>query len=249
MMDKLQFVVGTAGALLVFALLVSGCLCALAPRLRELMESFRRLPAPAKALLSAFALVTIIYGGSKPVDDYGADDAYDLTGVYVEYDSTNDVTAVEVRFHGSNIGTATPVSVRNSPSEDWSELAKINATVTTDFTENILSFAVTGNVARVAYWWVGSDLPAVIVETTGIVITHYEATSHAVYFEWTCDDPDATVFQIQRKHPVDDEWQTVSITPDTRYVHFGFTVGESWQWRIMSTYEEGGDEDGDEEGE
>ena len=125
--------------------------------------------------------------------------------------------------------------------EHWRELVKTGATITTDFTVNTLTFYVAGNEAGMRFWWVGVDLPAVIIETTGITITHFEAVSSFVQIVWTCDDPNAIEFHIQCRHPGDEEWQTVGITTEHNFMHLGFTVAETWEWRVISTYTEGGE--------
>ena len=119
-----------------------------------------------------------------------------LVSVGVEYDSTNDVTSVEVRFVGSGVTTSTPVSVRNANTESWRELTKIGAEITADFSTNILSFAAAGDVSTNRFWWVGTETPAVIIETKGITIEHFAASSSSVQIVWSCDDPNATEFTI-----------------------------------------------------
>ena len=193
-----------------------------------------------KVFLLAATLATL-YGGAKyiAVQNAGADAGITLAGIMVEYDSTNDVTAVEVNFMGGNVTTATPVWVRNDQRENWRELTKIGATLTTDATTNVLAFSVAGNVSTNGYWWVGSDTPAVVVETTGITITHFAASSSAVQIAWTCDDPNATIFSIQRRRKNAATWETVGLTSSFAFVYVGFTVGETWEWRVTATYMEG----------
>ena len=148
------------------------------------------------------------------------------------------MTAVEVSFTGHNVTTATPVSVRNDQKEYWRELEKIGATVTTDLATNILAFAVAGDVSTNKFWWVGTETPAVIIETTGITITHFAASSSSVQIMWTCDDPNATEYMIQRRRKGTKQWETVGVTTSLAFVYVGFTVGETWEWRVVSTYEE-----------
>lgn len=187
-------------------------------------------------VLSALVAVAVVYGGSKPVYNAGADTGIALVGVFTEYDPTNDVTAVEVKFTGSNVGVLTPVSVRNSDREQWSALVKNNPAVTVDLPTNILSFAVSGNASTNRYWWVGSDTPAVIVETVGVTVTNFVASSKFVSILWTCDDPKATVFEVQRRRNAGSQWTTVGTTTEFGFVYSGFTVGETWHWRVSSTY-------------
>lgn len=191
-----------------------------------------------KAVALVAVAVAIAYGGTKPVQNAGADEGIALVSVAVEYDETNDVTAVEVSFTGHNVTTATPVSVRNDQTENWREMEKIGATVTTDLATNLLAFAVAGDVSTNKFWWVGTETPAVIIETTGITITHFAASSSSVQIMWTCDDPNATEYMIQRRRKGAAQWETVGVTTSLAFVYVGFTVGETWEWRVSSTYAE-----------
>lgn len=223
--------------MLALLLIVSVCF-ALAPFARELWAKFRRADPVGRAVALLVVCIATAYGGAKSVDNVGADDGITLVDVLVEYDATHDVTAVEVHFIGNNVTVSTPVSVRDADTEAWRELEKIGATVTVDLSENILSFSVAGDVAGSRYWWVGSDTPAVIVETEGIEITFFHVSSTSVVIMWTCDDPNAVEFEIQRRHDAADQWQTVGVTSQHSYSYLGFTVGETWEWRVISTYEE-----------
>ena len=118
-------------------------------------------------------------------------------------------------------------------------MEKIGATITTDFTTNLLAFAVSGNVSTNHYWWAGTETPAVIVETTGIEITYFAASSQSVQLMWTCDDPNASEFAVQRRRKGTTEWETVGVTSSFAFIYVGFTVGETWEWRVTSTYVEG----------
>lgn len=209
------------------------------PAIRQQWAKFRILGGIEKALAAVALVVVIAYGGTKPVQNAGADAGIALVGVAVEYDETNDVTAVEVTFTGHNVTTATPVSVRNAETEQWRELAKIGATVTSDLATNLLAFAVSGNVSTNRYWWVGTETPAVIVETTGITIEFFAASSSSVQIAWSCDDPNATEFSIQRRRKGTTQWETVGVTSSLAFAYVGFTVGETWEWRVSSTYTEG----------
>lgn len=189
----------------------------------------------------ACVVAATIYGGGKGVYSAGADAGISLAGITAEYDSTNDVTAVEVSFVGNNVTTSTPVSVRNDATEQWRELEKIGATVTSDLATNILSFAVSGDVSTNRCWWVGTETPAVVIETTGITITHFVASSSFVEMVWECDDPNAEVFEVQRRHKGAATWETVGVTSSLGFLYVGFTVGETWEWRVSATYEEEGE--------
>ena len=209
------------------------------PAIRQQWAKFRKLGGIDKVLVAVALVAAIAYGGTKPVQNAGADEGIALVAVAVEYDETNDVTAVEVSFTGHNVTTATPVSVRNGDAEQWRELVKIGATVTSDLATNLLAFAVAGNAATNRCWWVGTETPAVVVESEGITITSFVASSKSVHIAWTCDDTNATVFAIQRQRQGTSEWQTVGSTSGNSFDYVGFTVGESWEWRVTSTYTEG----------
>ena len=208
---------------------------------RGIMERWRKLGRFDKAVAVAALCVAVAFGGTKPhpVQNAGADEGIALVGLTADYDPTNDVTAVEVLFVGHNVTTATPVSVRNGEKENWRELEKIGATVTTDLATNILSFAVAGDVSTNKFWWVGTETPAVIIETAGITITHFAASSSSVEIMWTCDDPQAVEYVIQRRRKGAAQWETVGVTTSFAFVYVGFTVGETWEWRVTSTYMEG----------
>lgn len=225
-----------------FLVAVGSAVCAallLAPLVREQWAKLRQAKPLEKALWLVAIVAAIAYGGTKPVQNAGADSGIALVAVAVEYNATNDVTAVEVKFTGRNVTTTTPVSVRNDQTENWRELEKIGATVTTDLATNLLAFAVSGNVATNRFWWVGTETPAVIVETTGISITYFAAASSSVQIMWTCDDPNATEYTIQRRRKDAEQWETVGVTSSLAFVYVGFTVGETWEWRVTSTYTEG----------
>ena len=212
----------------------------LAPLIRDYWRKFRKNDAATKAVAIISVVISVAYGGTKftpTKGNAGADDGIALAYIYAEYDSTNDVTNVAVAFIGQNVTTATPVSVRNDQTEIWRELEKIAASVTVDLATNLLTFAVSGNVETNKLWWAGTETPAVIIESKGIKITHFAASSRAVEIMWTCDDPNATAFSIQRRRKKFTEWETVGVTTSTAYVYVGFTVGETWEWRVSSNYE------------
>lgn len=229
----------TACCLFMGLLMIAVCVgLTLAPVILAQWARFRKLSPLKKAVALVAVAVAVAYGGTKPVQNAGADEGIALVSVAVEYDETNDVTAVEVSFTGHNVTTATPVSVRNDQTENWREMEKIGATVTTDLATNILAFAVAGDVSTNKFWWVGTETPAVIIETTGITITHFAASSSSVQIMWTCDDPNATEYMIQRRRKGTKQWETVGVTTSLAFVYVGFTVGETWEWRVSSTYAE-----------
>ena len=223
----------------VFAALALYAFCFLATVQRLIDKAKERLKNADKTALVLFAAALAVYAGAKHrIVDAGADAAISLVSVGVEYDSTNEVTSVEVRFIGDGVTTSTPVSVRNADTENWRELAKIGATITSDFATNLLAFAVAGDVSTNRFWWVGTETPAVIIETTGITITYFAASSSSVQIAWTCDDPNATEYTIQRRRKGATHWETVGVTSSLAFVYVGFTVGETWEWRVSSTYTE-----------
>lgn len=213
-----------------------GLLAVIVPRVRDAVRKLRKHKVETAALGVVLAAL-VYYGGAKQSSvNAGADDGITLADVIVDYDSTNDYTQVWVYYTAGNVTVNTPVSVRNAESEQWRELVKQNAEITTDLSTNILSFAVWGNPATNRYWWVGVDTPAVIIESEGIKITHFAATSKSVSIYWTCDDPRATTFQVQRRLRGTSEWETVAETPLPSYLHTGFTIGQSWEWRVIAVY-------------
>lgn len=197
----------------------------------------RRIGIVDGLLFAIVGAAFFYYGGAKQASvNAGADDGIELADVCVSYNSTNDITTVWVYYTAGTVTVDTPVSVRNAESEQWRELEKQNAETTTDLPTNILSFAVWGNAATNHYWWVGVDTPAVIIESEGIKITHFAATSKSVSIYWTCDDPRATTFQVQRRLRGTSEWETVAETPLPSYLHTGFTIDQSWEWRVIAVY-------------
>lgn len=227
----------TAALLFGAALLVGIAFIAIAaPHVRDLFRKMRRHKLEA-ALFAAVLAEIAYYGGSKQSNiDAGADDGITLADVIVDYDSTNDYTQVWVYYTAGNVTVTTPVSVRNAESEQWRELVKHNAEITTDLSTNILAFSVWGNPATNRFWWVGVDTPAVIIESEGIKITRFVATSKSVNILWTCDDPRATSFEVQRRLRGTTAWETVAETSLLGYTHAGFTIGQSWEWRVIAVY-------------
>ena len=208
---------------------------------RACADAFGKMRPDERKAFALFTAALAFYAGAKHIilpPDAGADEGYSVAEIVADYISSNDVTTVDVKFCGAGVTTNTPVSVRNSVSEEWRELAKSDAAITCDLPTNVLSFVVYGNAETNRYWWVGTDKPSIIVETTGIEIVYFLATSHSVQIAWTCDDPHATEFAIQRRLR-GETWDTVAVTTDTAFEYIGFTVGESWEWRVISTYTEG----------
>lgn len=225
----------TAAALFLFMIAFVALLAfAAAPVIGEAWRKWRKRGKLDKVVSLVAVGIAIAYGATKPhvvPNAAGADDGIALVCIEAEYDSTNDVTAVNVKYTAGDVTVSTPVSVRNAESEQWRALEKIDATVTTGQT-NVLAFAVAGNAATNRYWWVGVDTPAVIIESQGITITNYVATSKSVRIDWTCDDPKATVFAVQRKRkkpagiPYDAEVECLEST-GTQFIDTGVMSGAS----------------------
>ena len=170
----------------------------------------------------------------------GADDGITLAEIGIEYSTNTLQTAVEVKYTAGPVTTSTPVSVRMSSTNEWTELEKINPTITTDLATNVLAFAVSGDVTKYPYWWVGSNPPAIIIETTGIKLLSCEATSKTVLLTWTCDDAKATTFSVQRRTQGGD-WETVGTVEKADLMSFtyqGFTIDVTRDWRIRTEYTE-----------
>lgn len=238
MLNEIQAGLTAAGVF--FALTFFAVCLAIAVK-RACVDAFRKMKPGEKKAFLLFTAVLTLYAGAKHVirpPDAGADEGYYVAEIVADYISSNDVTTVDVKFCGTGVTTNTPVFVRNSDSEEWRELVKANAAITSDLPTNVLSFVVYGNAETNRYWWVGTDKPSIIVETTGIEIVYFLATSHSVQIAWTCDDPKATEFSVQRRRR-SETWDTVAVTTDTAFEYIGFTVGESWEWRVISTYTEG----------
>lgn len=231
----------TASALFLFAIMIVALVAfAAAPVIGEAWIKWRKRGKLDKVVSLVAVGIAIAYGGSKSHDvpNAGADAGIALVGISAEYDSTNDVTAVNVKFTAGDVTVSTPVSVRNAESEQWRALEKIDATVTTGQT-NVLAFAVAGNAATNRYWWVGVDTPPVVIEDAGITITNFVATSKFVHIDWTCENPKATVFALQRQIEGEAQFETVTTTTANSITFGGFTVGKTTKWRITSTYTEG----------
>lgn len=234
---------GLCASCLFFAAMFTAVSVALTvwPLICRVYRKMRRAGALDKVVALVVIGIAVAYGGSKFTPgsgNAGSDSGINLVKIEAEYDSTNDVTAIKVSFVGNNVGLLTPVFVRNTQTEPWRELEKLDAIITSDLPTNVLSFAVSGNAETNRFWWVGVDTPAVIIETTGIEITYFAASSRFVQIAWTCDDPKATEFTIQRRRR-GGQWETVGVTSSLAFIYAGFTVGETWEWRVSSTYTEG----------
>lgn len=214
----------------------------------RLFGQFKRLGLINSLIVIGLAIPIIIYGGTKrkTIENAGSDDGLNLCGISVMVTNevvsagvTNTWTDIEVHFTGTGITVATPVSVRQSETNNWNELEKINPILVTDMATNVLHFGASGDVSNIKYWWVGEDMPSISVETEGIEITTFVAGAHSVAVSWTCNNPNATEYLVQYRNGPQDSWHTVMTTADTNAIISGFFINRTTQWRIISTYTEG----------
>lgn len=230
-------------------LLVALACLLLGHQARRLVRFLKTLPPFARVVVVTGLVIFTIHGGTK-VSNPGHDDDIDLAGIFVEAvheevssGVTNTYTEIDVRFTGSNVDESTAVSVRLSSTNEWTELVKIDPVLlNSDSVTNSLLFRVEGDVTRHPQWWVGDDKPAIVVETQGIVITDFTATSKSVGVRFTCDDEKATIFHLQTRRLGSLTWQTVASVErgDEMMMYYeGFTIGESREWRVMTEYTEG----------
>lgn len=216
---------------------------------------FRDLPIGVKIILGLGLVVFTLHGGMKRPgwrDNAGADKHIDLIGIVAnkvdnidDAGSTNTITEVEVLFRSNNVTIETPVQVRMSPTNSWTELEKIEPTIVTDSITNTLAFVVVDDVTNYKYWWVGDDTPAITVETKGIEVKSFVATSKFIDIVFSCDDEKATTFYLQTRKLGSTAWQSVASVGRgevMRFHHEGFLIGESREWRIYTEYLEGENE-------
>lgn len=208
----------------------------------DVLRRWLHLDGFGRVIVAAFFCYLYYYGATKQqiVPHPGADDGITLAEIGIEYSTNTLQTAVEVKYTAGPVTTATPVSVRMSSTNEWTELEKINPTITTDLATNVLAFAVSGDVTKYPYWWVGENPPAIIIETTGIKLLSCEATSKTVLLTWTCDDAKATTFSVQHRTQGGD-WETVGTVEKADLMSFtyqGFTIDVTRDWRIRTEYTE-----------
>ena len=96
----------TAAAIIICALMAVLLFAfAFGPVFAEVWRKWRGKDAVGKCVSILAVAVAVAYGGSK-MTNIGADEGIELAAVWVEYDATNDVSAVEVRYTAGNV---TPV--------------------------------------------------------------------------------------------------------------------------------------------
>ena len=213
---------------------------------------FRELPLPIKIVLGLGLVIFTLHGGMKRPgwrENAGADKEIDFVGITAnavdvvdDAGVTNVITEVEVFFHGLNVTADTAVSVRMSETNSWTELEKIDPVLNYDALTNSLAFTVSNDVTPYKYWWVGDDTPAIVVETKGIEVQSFLATSKFIDIVFTCDDPKATTFYLQTRKYGSTAWTSVASMERAELMHFhfeGFYIGESREWRIYTEYIEG----------
>lgn len=215
---------------------------------RDIFGKFKRLGLINSLIIACIVIPIIMYGGSKktPVKHPGGDVGLQVVGIYadltnevVEVGITNTYTDVTVEFLGTIVAQTTPVWVRMSETNEWTELVKMNPTIYYDGVTNHLDFGVSGDVKVYPWWWVGDDTPAIHIETTGITITYFLASSQSIAVTWECKYPRATTFVVQYRNGPQDEWHTVLETEAKNALISGFFINRTTQWRISSTYTEG----------
>lgn len=215
---------------------------------RRIFGSFRNIGFLSSVAVCLFTIPMIIYGGSKrrPVQHPGGDEDLRVVGIYAS--ATNEVTAagatntwteIDVDFIGTGVTIATPVHVRMSETNEWTELTKIEPTILVDLQTNNLHFCANGDLTKYPWWWVGEDTPAIRVETVGITLVSFVASSHSVAIEWTCDDQKATEFEVQIMDGASRNWVTILKTSDRAVAIQGFFIDRTTRWRITSTYTKG----------
>ena len=214
----------------------------------KVFGSFKRLGSINSIIICLFVIPAIIYGGSKrkPVQHPGGDEDLRVVGIYAS--ATNDVTEagvtntwteIDVDFIGTGVTIDTKVHVRMSETNEWTELTKIEPTILVDLQTNNLHFCANGDLTKYPWWWVGDDTPGIHVETVGITIVSFIASSHSVAIEWTCEDPKATEFEVQVMDGASKNWVTLLKTQDRSVAIQGFFIDRTTRWRIISTYTKG----------
>jgi len=226
-----------------------------APLWDELWGRWLRLDGFGKAVVVCAIVGVTLYGGSKNlawqrVPNDGADAGIGLVGVFTQpsndvqtvggVTTTNALQLLAVMWTTGTVTPSTPVSYRQSNTNDWSTLVPLSYTTYTDGTTNILQYVLSEKLSY-PYWWVGEDKPAVIVTSSEIKITAYRETSTYVRIEWTCDQPLATTFDIKCKKLTDANWTTVTTTSNQYIQLSGFYVDKNLEWKITSTYLEDGE--------
>lgn len=229
--------------------------------LSEAWAQYRKLGAFGQALIAVFFCGLAHYGATKgfwqPVQHGGGDDQLTVCGIYTATSNdvvevagqtvTNQLPLVRVEFFGAGGTVDTPVSVRPSETNQWTQVAKLEPIkLYQDGVTNILEFVTETDYSTIAYWWFGNDLPAIVVTEEGIEIRQFVVTTKQVYFAWMCGEREAEHFYIQRKETTSKDWVTVATVP-ARYGVVNeatidcFTVDKTYDWRIMTEIAEGGE--------
>ena len=226
-------------------------------RLEELWTGFRRLGSFGQIVVVMCLIGVCQYGSTKGfwsnVKNSGGDDILTVTGIYTGVSNvvddtvsppvTNQVPMVRVEWLGNGGTSDTPVSVRASQTNEWSSVQKIDPVISIEGITNVLQFATTTNLANVAYWWFGHDLPAVVITEEGIEIREKMIGTKEVYFKFVCGEREATEFILWRKKLTDRDWTETARMP----AEYGkvqefrvslFTVDVTHDWKITTEIRE-----------
>lgn len=223
-------------------------------------EHYRRLGAFGQLVVAVFFAGVAHYGATKgfweQVRHGGGDDQLTVYGIYtatsndvVEVEGqpvTNQLPLVRVEFFGNGGTAETPVSIRASETNEWQEVAKLEPIkLYQDGVTNILEFVAETNYSHFAWWWFGTDLPAIVVTEEGIEIREFVVTTKQVRFAWVCGEREAEWFYIQRKEQGSrGDWVTVKSVEAVygavnKAVIDCFTVDKTYDWRIITEIAEG----------
>lgn len=231
------------------------------PFLGRLWRQWLHLDGCGRVIVLLAVIGATMYGGSKGfwgrVPHDGGDDILTVTGIYTGVSNvvdttqsppvTNHVPMVRVEWLG-NGGTAdTPVSIRASETNEWTEIVKLDPVVSIEGITNTLTFVTETNYTGVAFWWFGVDRPAIVVTEEGIEIKQFLVTTRTVHLAWVCGEREATHYVIRRRLQGQTEWEDVANVP----AHYGvvnewtgelFTVDKTYDWCIQTTIQEGGEQ-------
>lgn len=223
--------------------------------LKRCSEMFLRNGKVCRVVLLAFFCGIVQYGATKGfwgrVRSGGGDNELQVVGIYTAMSNdvqvvdggesiTNKIPLVRVEWLGNGGSVDTPVSIRETQTNEWAEIEKIEPIE--QFTEgatNVLQFATTTNYSSVAYWWFGTELPAIIITEEGIEIREFKVTTKAVYFSWVCGETEATSFIVQRKELRKSEWESMAEVPAivgrvNSVTIPCFSVDKTYDWRIIT---------------
>lgn len=223
------------------------------PIIDAVWRDFLHLDGLGKGVALVMVVTATMYGGSKGfwgnVQHGGGDTDYAVCGIYCATSNivetvggvevTNHVPYVKIEWTGSGADETTPVSIRETEADEWAELAKVNPELTVENGTNTLIFATAEDKSRTAYWWFGTDLPAIVITEEGIVIRSYSITSKRVSFSWVCGEEGAENFYIRRREVGKTDWELVGTVPAQYGVVNSwsgsmFTVNKSYDWQIMT---------------